>query len=47
MLSVAAELTFMPGGVLPTAEATSIAARLQERLDGPVVAGAFPLVMLW
>jgi NADPH-dependent F420 reductase len=43
VLSVAAELAFTPGGVLPTSEATSIAARLQERLDGPVVAGLHSL----
>ena len=43
VLSVAAELTFTPGGVLPTPEATSIAARLQERLDGPVIAGLHSL----
>lgn len=43
VLSVAAELTFTPGGVLPTTEATSIAARLQDLLDGPVVAGLHSL----
>ena len=43
VLSVAAELTFTAGGVVPTAEATSIAARLQDRLDGPVVAGLHSL----
>jgi NADPH-dependent F420 reductase len=43
VLSVAAELTFSPAGVVPTAEATSIAARLQEVLDGPVVAGLHSL----
>ena len=43
VLSVAAELTFTPNGVLPTHEATSIAARLQDVLDGPVVAGLHSL----
>jgi NADPH-dependent F420 reductase len=43
VLSVAAELGFTPAGVLPTAEATSIAARLQAVLDGPVVAGLHSL----
>ena len=43
VLSVAAELAFTPNGVLPTGEATSIAARLQDILDGPVVAGLHSL----
>ena len=43
VLSVAAELTFGPGGVLPTAEATSVAARIQERVRGPVTAGLHSL----
>ena len=43
VLSVAAELSFTPHGVLPTSHATSIAARLQELLDGPVVAGLHSL----
>ena len=43
VLSVAAELTFAPAGVLPTTEPTSIAARLQDLLDGPVVAGLHSL----
>lgn len=43
VLSVAAELTFGPNGVLPTAEASSIAARVQEVVDGPVVAGLHSL----
>lgn len=43
VLSVASELAFTPGGVLPTSEATSIAARLQELLDGPVIAGLHSL----
>ena len=43
VLSVAAELSFGPDGVSPTTEATSIAQRLQEVLDGPVVAGLHSL----
>ncbi len=43
VLSVAAELTFIPAGVLPTPEATSIAQRIQDELDGPVVAGLHSL----
>ena len=43
MLSVAAELAFTPTGVVPTPEPTSIAARLQGVLDGPVVAGLHSL----
>jgi hypothetical protein len=43
VLSVAAELAFTGEGVLPTAEATSIAQRLQDILDGPVVAGLHSL----
>jgi NADPH-dependent F420 reductase len=43
VLSVAAELTFTPEGVRPTAEATSIAQRLQDVLDAPVVAGLHSL----
>jgi hypothetical protein len=43
VLSVAAELTFGPAGVLPTPEATSIAQRIQDELDGPVVAGLHSL----
>lgn len=43
VLSVAAELTFGPGGVLPTPEATSVAARIQEVVDAPVVAGLHSL----
>jgi 8-hydroxy-5-deazaflavin:NADPH oxidoreductase len=39
VLSVAAELVFTKTGVLPTTEATAIAQRLQDVLDGPVVAG--------
>jgi NADPH-dependent F420 reductase len=43
VLSVAAELTFTPRGVLPTDEATSIAQRIQDELDAPVVAGLHSL----
>ena len=43
VLSVAAELSFTKEGVLPTGEATSIARRIQDVLDGPVVAGLHSL----
>lgn len=43
VLSVAAELSFGPGGVKPTVEATSIAQRIQDELDAPVVAGLHSL----
>jgi NADPH-dependent F420 reductase len=43
VLSVAAELTFGPGGVRPTNEATSIAQRIQDELDAPVSAGLHSL----
>jgi NADPH-dependent F420 reductase len=43
VLSVAAELRFGPEGVLPTAEPTSVAARVQDVLDAPVVAGLHSL----
>ena len=43
VLSVAAELAFTKDGVLPTAEPTSIAGRIQDVLDGPVVAGLHSL----
>ena len=43
VLSVCAELTFGPGGVKPTGEATSIAKRIQDELDAPVVAGLHSL----
>ena len=43
MLSVAAELLFTKTGVFPTTEATAIAQRLQDVLDGPVVAGLHSL----
>lgn len=43
VLSVASELGFSPRGVLPTAEATSLAERIQSVLDGPVLAGLHSL----
>jgi len=43
VLSVAAELTFGPDGVAPTTEARSLAVRLQDVLDGPVIAGLHSL----
>ena len=43
VLSVAAELLFTKEGVLPTPAASSIAQRIQEVLDGPVVAGLHSL----
>jgi 8-hydroxy-5-deazaflavin:NADPH oxidoreductase len=43
MLSVAAELAFAPEGVVPTADARSLAARVQEVVDGPVIAGLHSL----
>ena len=43
VLSVAAELSFTKEGVLPTGEATSIASRIQDVIDGPVVAGLHSL----
>jgi len=43
VLSVAAELRFTREGVRPTAEATSIAERIQDELDAPVVAGLHSL----
>jgi NADPH-dependent F420 reductase len=43
VLSVCAELSFGPGGVKPTTEATSIAQRIQDELDAPVVAGLHSL----
>ncbi len=43
VLSVAAELRFTKEGVRPTAEATSIAERIQDELDAPVVAGLHSL----
>jgi 8-hydroxy-5-deazaflavin:NADPH oxidoreductase len=43
VLCVAAELTFAAEGVLPTADARSLAARVQDVVDGPVVAGLHSL----
>jgi NADPH-dependent F420 reductase len=43
VLSVAAELSFAPAGVLPTADARSLAARVQDVVAGPVVAGLHSL----
>ena len=43
VLSVCAELSFGPGGVKPTGEATSIAKRIEDELDAPVVAGLHSL----
>jgi 8-hydroxy-5-deazaflavin:NADPH oxidoreductase len=43
VLSVCAELSFGPGGVKPTAEATSVAQRIEDELDAPVVAGLHSL----
>jgi NADPH-dependent F420 reductase len=43
VLSVCAELDFGPGGVKPTAEPTSIAKRIEDELDAPVVAGLHSL----
>ena len=43
VLSVCAELAFGPGGVKPTGEPTSIAKRIEDELDAPVVAGLHSL----
>lgn len=43
VLSVAAELSFSKAGVFPTTEATSIAQRIQDVVDGPVIAGLHSL----
>lgn len=43
VLSVAAELSFGPGGVKPTAKGTSVAQRIQDELDAPVAAGLHSL----
>ena len=43
VLSVASELAFTPAGVLPSPEATSLAERIQQELDGPVLAGLHSL----
>lgn len=43
VLSVASELHFTPAGVLPYAEARSLAERTQDLLEAPVVAGLHSL----
>jgi NADPH-dependent F420 reductase len=43
VLSVASELRFTKGGVLPAADAASLAERLQAELDAPVAAGLHSL----
>lgn len=43
VLSVASELRFTKDGVLPAPEAASLAERMQEELDGPVLAGLHSL----
>jgi NADPH-dependent F420 reductase len=43
VLSVAAELTFGPDGVRPTSDARSLAARVQDVVEGPVIAGLHSL----
>jgi 8-hydroxy-5-deazaflavin:NADPH oxidoreductase len=43
VLSVASELHFTPGGVLPYAAARSLAERTQDLLEAPVVAGLHSL----
>jgi NADPH-dependent F420 reductase len=43
VLSVASELEFTKGGVLPARDARSLAERIQDELDGPVVAGLHSL----
>jgi 8-hydroxy-5-deazaflavin:NADPH oxidoreductase len=43
VLSVCSELTFGPGGVKPTTDASSVARRIQDELDAPVVAGLHSL----
>ena len=43
VLSVAAELTFGPEGVLPTNQATSVASRIQAVVEGPVIGGLHSL----
>jgi NADPH-dependent F420 reductase len=43
VLSVASELRFTPSGVLPSPDAASLAERMQEELDGPVLAGLHSL----
>jgi NADPH-dependent F420 reductase len=43
VLSVASELRFTKAGVLPSADATSLAVRVQAELAGPVLAGLHSL----
>ena len=43
VLSVASELRFTSVGVLPSPDAASLAERMQEELDGPVLAGLHSL----
>jgi len=43
VLSVASELRFTPGGVLPSSDALSLAERIQGELDAPVLAGLHSL----
>ena len=43
VLSVASELDFTKAGVLPSADATSLAQRIQAELDAPVLAGLHSL----
>lgn len=43
LLCVASELTFTKDGVLPSADARSLAERVAERVDSPVVAGLHSL----
>jgi NADPH-dependent F420 reductase len=43
LLSVAAELTFTKAGVLPATDARSLAERVQEAVEAPVVAGLHSL----
>ena len=43
VLSVASELRFAKAGVLPTEEAASLAERIQEELEAPVLAGLHSL----
>jgi NADPH-dependent F420 reductase len=43
VLSVASELEFTAAGVLPSPDARSLAERIQDELDGPVLAGLHSL----
>jgi NADPH-dependent F420 reductase len=45
VLSVASELRFTSEGVRPSEDATSVAERIQEELDAPVVAGLHSLAV--